>query len=126
MLRKDDLDLMRRGKGSSGEETDTAGVVGEEPGEVYELATLRSDVVFVVVAVGIGGGGEVVVSVVVGAVAGEVVDPENMARMDTKRNRRGRISELSVWSGSDCRDKRVESCCVVFGFVCDAMNEGQN
>lgn len=94
---------MRRGKGSSGEETDTAGVVGEEPGDVYELATLRSDVVFVVVAVGIGGGGEVVVSVVVvGAVAGEVVDPEKMARMDTKRNRRGGNSESSVWSGSDC------------------------
>ena len=91
---------MRRGKGSSGEETDTAGVVGEEPGDVYELATLRSDVVFVVVAVGIGGG-EVVVSVV-GAVAGEVVDPEKMARMDTKRNRRGGNSESSVWSGSDC------------------------
>ena len=80
---------MRRGKGPSGEETDTAGVAGDEPGDVYELATAGSAVVvFVVVAVGIGGGGggEVVVTAVVGAVAGEIVDPENMARMDTKDN----------------------------------------
>lgn len=85
MLRRDDLDLMRRGTETSGGETDTAGA-----GDVYVLAapvfTVDFVVVVVVVVVGIGGGGggeEVGVAVVVGAVAGEVVDPENKARMDT-------------------------------------------
>ena len=84
------MDLTRRGKGSSGEETETDGVVGEEePGDVYELLVPESTVVAVpgaavavvvaveVAAVGIGGGGGVL------AVAGEVVDPVNIARMDT-------------------------------------------
>lgn len=80
------MDLTRRGKGSSGEETDTDGVVGEEePGDVYELLVPESTAVpgavavvaVEVAAVGIGGGGGVL------AVAGEVVDPVNIARMDT-------------------------------------------
>ena len=77
------MDLTQRGKGSSGEETDTDGVVGEEePGDVYELLVPESTagavavVAVEVAAVGIGGGG-------VFAVAGEVVDPVNIARMDT-------------------------------------------
>ena len=83
--------MTRRGKGSSGEETDTDGVVGEEePGDVYELLVPESTVVAVpgaavavvvaveVAAVGIGGGGGGVL-----AVAGEEVDPVNIARMDT-------------------------------------------
>ena len=61
----------------------------EEPGDVYELLVPESTVVAVpgaavavvvaveVAAVGIGGGGGVL------AVAGEVVDPVNIARMDT-------------------------------------------
>ena len=85
------MDLTRRGKGSSGEETETDGVVGEEePGDVYELLVPESTVVAVpgaavavvvaveVAAVGIGGGGGGVL-----AVAGEEVDPVNIARMDT-------------------------------------------
>ena len=77
--------MTRRGKGSSGEETDTDGVVGEEePGDVYELLVPESTagavavVAVEVAAVGIGGGGGGVL-----AVAGEVVDPVNIARMDT-------------------------------------------
>ena len=76
--------MTRRGKGSSGEETDTDGVVGEEePGDVYELLVPESTagavavVAVEVAAVGIGGGGGVL------AVAGEEVDPVNIARMDT-------------------------------------------
>lgn len=58
----------------------------EEPGDVYELLVPESTAVPVAVAVvavevaavGIGGGGGGVL-----AVAGEVVDPVNIARMDT-------------------------------------------
>ena len=55
----------------------------EEPGDVYELLVPESTAGAVAVvadevaAVGIGGGGGVL------AVAGEVVDPVNIARMDT-------------------------------------------
>lgn len=52
---------MRRGNGSSGEYTDTAGVDGEEPGEVKVLAVgvIAGAAMVVVLAeeVGIGGGG---------------------------------------------------------------------
>lgn len=77
---------MRRGKESSGEETDTAGVDGEEPGEANVLAVgvtaaaagaaVVVTVVVEVVGIGGGGGGGVL------AVAGEEVDPEKRARMD--------------------------------------------
>ena len=56
----------------------------EEPGDVYELLVPESTagavavVAVEVAAVGIGGGGGGVL-----AVAGEVVDPVNIARMDT-------------------------------------------
>jgi len=75
---------MRRGKGSSGGDIDTAGVEGEDPGEkvlaVGVTAAAATVVVVVVLAeeVGIGGGGGGGVL----AVAGEEVDPEKRARMD--------------------------------------------
>lgn len=73
---------MRRGKGSSGEYTDTAGVDGEEPGEVKVLAVgvIAGAAMVVVLAeeVGIGGGGGGGVL----AVAEEEVDPEKRFRMD--------------------------------------------
>lgn len=72
---------MRRGKESSGEDIDTAGVDGEDPGEkVLAVGVTAAAATVVVLAeeVGIGGGGGGGVL----AVAGEEVDPEKRARMD--------------------------------------------
>lgn len=90
---------MRRGNGSSGEYTDTAGVDGEEPGEVKVLAVgvIAGAAMVVVLAeeVGIGGGGGGGVL----AVADEEVDPEKRFRMDM-----GIIvsQEVSVYQNGMC------------------------
>ena len=91
---------MRRGNGSSGEYTDTAGVDGEEPGEVKVLAVgviagAAMVLVVLVEEVGIGGGGGGGVL----AVAEEEVDPEKRLRMDM-----GIIvsQEVSVYQNGMC------------------------